>query len=160
MGSFILLLTSPVSEVQIVLGKFLAAYAFICLMIAPTAVYAVLMLRCGSPDLGPIATGYLGLVLAAAALTAIGLFASSLTETPVVSAVVATGISIALWMTTQFEEILGASLGKLLSALSLNAPLYDFCYGVVYTKHVILYLSITAFFLFACTRVLRSHRWG
>ena len=160
MGSYTLLQTSPLTERQIVLGKFGATAFFLFVMIAPTAIYPLLLSRCGDPDPGPILAGYLGLGLLCLTFSAIGLFASSVGRTPVVSAVLATGISIALWMTSQFEEILGERLGSILSRLSLNAPMMDFCYGIVYSKHVILYLSLMTFFLVATTRMLRSDRWG
>lgn len=160
MGSYTLLQTSPLTEWQIVLGKYSATVFFLLVMVLPTLLYPLLLARCGDPDPGPIVAGYAGLALACLTLAAIGLFASSVGGTPVVSAVLATGISIAFWMTSQFQEILGERLGAILSRLSLNAPLLDFCYGIVYTKHVILYLSLTVFFLVASTRMLRSDRWG
>lgn len=159
MGSYTLLQTSPLTETQIVFGKFAATALFLFVMLAPTGLYPLLLARCGDPDPGPILAGYLGLGLLCLTFSAIGLFASSVGRTPVVSAVLATGISIALWMTSQFEEILGERLGAILSRLSLNEPLQDFSYGIVYSKHVVLYLTVMLFFLVATIRMLRAERW-
>jgi ABC-2 type transport system permease protein len=96
-GTIELLLTAPVRESEIVLGKFLGSLTVLVLMLALTLYYPILLGIFGDPDIGPIATSYLGLFLICCASLAIGIFASSLTSNQILSAVVAGGILFSLW---------------------------------------------------------------
>ena len=97
MGTLELLLTAPVRDSEIILGKFLSSLGILIVMLALTLYYPILLMLFGDPDMGAIGTGYLGLFLLGCTSLAVGLFASSLTSNQLVAAVVAGGILVGLW---------------------------------------------------------------
>jgi ABC-2 type transport system permease protein len=113
----------------------------------------------GDPDLGPIGTGYLGLFLLGSTALAIGLFASSLTSNQIVAAVVAGGILFALWFIGAAAEFLPEALREVINHLSLSFYFPDFVRGVIDTRGVVYYLSITALFLFLAVRSVENAKW-
>jgi ABC-2 type transport system permease protein len=159
LGTWELLLTVPVRDVEIILGKFASSLAVLALMLALTFYYPILLLIFGDPDLGPIMTSYLGLFLLGAASLAVGIFASSLTSNQLVSAVVAGGLLFALWFLGLAGPLAPGPLGELMSYLSLSSHFPDFIRGVVDTRAVVYYLSITAVFLFLAVRSAEADRW-
>ncbi len=160
MGTIELLLTSPVRDWQVVLGKFLGALAFLLFMLALTLVYPLLLSRFGSPDWGPIATGYLGVLLIGATCLAVGLFASSLSQNQIVTGFVAFALLIILWLLGAAAQAVGSgALGSLFDYLAINSHFDDFVRGVVDTQHIAYYLILTALFLFLATRVVEARRW-
>ena len=120
-GTLELLLTSPVREIEIVLAKFAAGLSLPVLMLALTGSYAAVLGVYGDPDWGPIYSGFLGLLLLAAALTAIGLLVSGLTANQIVAAVVAMGIGILLWMIDTLGYLLPDPFDAIVTHLSLVA---------------------------------------
>ena len=95
-GTIETLMTAPVTDVEVVVGKFLGCWAVYLVMLAPTLLYVVLLAAFGEPDYGPIASGYLGLALLGALYIAVGIFASSMTGNQVIAAVVAFVILVGL----------------------------------------------------------------
>ncbi len=160
MGTLELLLTTPVRDSEVIIGKFLGSLAILTLMLLLTLYYPLLLMIFGDPDLGPIATGYLGLFLLGATSLAVGIFASSLTSNQIVAAVVAGGILFALWFVGMGAGFLPQGLGKLLGYFSLSFYFPDFVRGVIDTRGVIYYLSISALFLFLAIRSLENSRWS
>jgi ABC-2 type transport system permease protein len=158
-GTWELLLTAPVRDAEIVLGKFVGSLALLAAMLVLTVYYPFLLLLFGDPDVGPIATSYLGLVLLGSASLAIGLFASSLTSNQIVSAVVAGGILFALWFLGSASQLAPGPVGELLSYLSLSGHFPDFVRGVIDTRAVVYYLSTTALFLYLAIRSVEADRW-
>jgi ABC-2 type transport system permease protein len=159
MGTWELLLTVPVRDVEIILGKFCSGLAVLAGMLALTFYYPTLLVIFGDPDLGPILTSYLGLFLLGAASLAVGIFASSVTSNQLLSAVVAGGILFALWFLGPAASFAPGPLGELVSYLSLSAHFPDFVRGVVDTRAVVYYLSITVVFLFLAVRSAEAGRW-
>ena len=153
-----LLLTSPVRLGEIVLGKFLAAFALLAGILLLTLYMPLLVWTYGTLDWGPIFSGYLGLVLLTAAFSALGLFASSLTENQIVAAVLTFGILLAFWIIGWGGQQ-GGDLAKVLEHLSIVTHLEGFLQGTVELKAVAYYVSVTAFGLFLTHRVLDSNRW-
>lgn len=160
MGTLELLLTAPVRDSEVILGKFLGSLGILTVMLAPTLYYPILLWRFGDPDWGPIATGYLGLFLLGSVSLAVGLFASSLTSNQLVAAVVAGGILFALWFVGMAADLLPEALGEVIGYLSLSYHFPDFMRGVIDTRGIIYYLSITVLFLFLAIRSLESSRWS
>jgi len=160
MGTLELLLTAPVRDSEVIMGKFLGSLGILTVMLALTFYYPILLWVFGSPDWGPIATGYLGLFLLGCTSLAVGLFASSLTSNQIVAAVVAGGIIFALWFIGMAADLLPEALGEVIGYLSLNYHFPDFMRGVIDTRGVIYYLSITALFLFLAVRSLENSRWS
>ncbi len=159
MGTLELLLTAPVRDSEVIVGKFLGSLGILTAMLALTLYYPLLLWLFGDPDWGPIATGYLGLFLVGCTSLAVGLFASSLTSNQIVAAVVAGGIICALWFVSLLVNLLPSAMGEVLSYLSLYYHFSDFLAGVIDTRGIIYYLSITVLFLFLAIRSLESNRW-
>ncbi len=165
MGTLELLLTAPVRDSEIIAGKFLGSLGILTAMLALTFYDPILLgvipgIGFGDPDMGPIATGYLGLFLLGGTSLAVGLFASSLTSNQLVAAMVAGGILFALWFIGMAADLLPEALGEVISYLSLSYHFPDFMRGVIDTRGIIYYLSITVLFLFLAIRSLESSRWS
>ncbi len=160
MGTLELLLTAPVRDSEVIAGKFLGSLGMLTAMLVLTFYYPLLLMWFGDPDWGPIATGYLGLFLLGSVSLAVGLFASSLTSNQLVAAVVAGGILGALWFVGMAAGLLPEALGEIINYVSLSYHFPDFMRGVIDTRGIIYYLSITVLFLFLAIRSLESSRWS
>lgn len=159
-GTLELLLTAPVQDWAVVLGKFLGALGLFLSMTALTLVYPLIMaLFGGDPDWGPIWAGYVGLVLMGMAFMAVGLFASALTNNQMVSSVIAFVILLIFFIMGVISENFGPGVKSLLEKLSISDRFYDFPRGVVDPKSVIYYLSFTAVVLFLTTQVVEARRY-
>ena len=159
LGTWELLLTVPVRDVEIIVGKFLGSLAVLAGMLALTLYYPILLIVFGDPDIGPIFTSYIGLLLLGSASLAVGLFASSLTTNQLVSAVFAGGLLFALWFLGAVAAFAPGGLGELLSYLSLSSHFPDFMRGVIDTRALVYYLSVTSLFLFFAVRSTEADRW-
>ena len=160
LGTIELLLTAPVRDSEIILGKFLGSLGILTVMLALTFYYPLLLMIFGDPDIGAIGTGYLGIFLLGTACLAVGLFASSLTSNQIVSAVVAGGILFALWFIGAAAGYLPEKLGEVINYFSLSYYFPAFARGIIDTRGLIYYLSITALFLFLAIRSLENSRWS
>ena len=159
LGTWELILTAPVREYEIVLGKFFSSLIVLAGMLILTLYFPVLLMIFGDPDTGPILTSYLGLLLLGSASLAIGIFSSSLTTNQIVSAVVASGILFGLWFLGMVGNLLPQPAGEILSYFSLSQHFPGFVRGIVDTRDVIYYLSVTAVFLFLSVRSIETERW-
>jgi ABC-2 type transport system permease protein len=148
------LLTSPVSEIEIVLAKFVASMSLIAVMLALSASYAVVLGLYGDPDFGPIYSGYLGLMLFAAALVATGLFASALTANQVIAALLSLSLFLLLWIIDNFGYLLPSPFDALVVNLSLSVHFRPFAVGSVYLSDVGFFLSIALLMLLLSVRAL------
>jgi ABC-2 type transport system permease protein len=148
-GTLEILLTSPVSEGTVVLGKFLGAVGFFLTLWLPTLVY-VAILRSQTPiDLGPVAASYLGVALIGAYFLSIGTFASTLTKNQIVAAIVAFAIILVVFSMGLIENMVNdPSKRDVFAYFNLWDHMEDFTRGVVDTRRLVYYLSATAFFLF------------
>ena len=153
-GTLELLLTAPVREGDIVLAKFIASMAVLLAMIALTGVYALILGSFGNPDLGPVYSGYLGLVLLAGALAAIGLAVSALTSSQIVAAVVSLGLFGILWAIDAWAALLPAPIDNWLLGVSLLARFTPFAVGAMYTSDAGFFLSVILLGLFLTVRAL------
>jgi ABC-2 type transport system permease protein len=160
LGTIELLLTAPVRDSEIILGKFLGSLGIIAVMLVLTFYYPILLKVFGDPDIGPIATGYLGLFLLSCASLAIGIFASSLTSNQIVAAVVTGGILFGLWFLGSAADYLPSAMGDVIGYFSLSSYFPDFITGIIDTRGIVYYLSITALFLFLAIRSLENSRWS
>jgi ABC-2 type transport system permease protein len=160
MGTLELLLTAPVRDSEVIVGKFLGSLGILMAMLVLTLYYPLLLWVYGDPDTGPIVASYLGLFLLGGTSLAVGLFASSLTSNQLVAAVVAGGILFALWFLGTAANYLPEALGDVINYLSLSYYFPDFLTGVVDTRGIIYYLSITVLFLFLAIRSLENSRWS
>ena len=158
-GTIELLLTSPVRDWEVVLGKYLASIALILVILGLTLYYPFVMSRFGNPDIGPILSGYLGLFLLAAALASLGLLASSLTQNQIVAVIIGLSLGIFFWISESIADFVGTPLAGIFSAISLRPYFPDFAMGIIDTRNVIFYLTFVAIALFLTIRSVESRRW-
>ena len=158
-GTIELLLTYPVRDGEVLVGKYLAALTIFLGMLALTAVYPALVLWTAGLEWGPLLTGYLGLILQGGAFIAVGILISSLTENQIVAAVATFGTLLIFWVISWAADSAGAAFGRILSHLSLTEHFESFAKGVLDTKDVIYYLNLTILSLFLTLRSLEAKRW-
>ena len=158
-GTMELLLTSPLTDLEIVLGKFLGALALYGAMVALTLIHFGLLFAFGTPEWKPLATAYLGLLLFGGCFIALGLFISSLTKNQIVAGAATFGIFLLLWVVDWIGESMGPTGQPILKYLSMTEHLDDFVKGVIDTKHLVYYLSFIAFGLFLTVRSVDTERW-
>lgn len=160
-GTLEILLTSPVTEAQVVLGKFLATLVFLAFLLLPTLGFAVILARYGSVDFGQVFCGYLGVMLLGAALYSIGLFISSLCTSQITAGMITFSLVILLvianLVTVSKSET--SFWRQLLDFVNLGAVFGDFMKGVIDVSRLVYLLSISGFFLFLTTRLLETRRW-
>ena len=159
LGTLELLMTAPLKEYEIVLGKFIASLLTLISTLVPTVYLVMLLVMFGSPDLGPIFTGYLGLILFGMATLSLGLFASSLSPNQIVGAVLAMGVLIILSVIDLASNYVGGIFVTLVDQVSITNHFEDFSRGIIDTHDVVYYLLFTSFLLFLTIRSLESRRW-
>jgi ABC-2 type transport system permease protein len=159
-GTMELLMTSPVTELQIVLGKFFASLTLFALMLLPTASYMVFMFLHSdpAPPWRMLLAGYAGILLLGGALLALGEFISSLTENQLIAAVLTFAAFLIVWVLDLGRNADGG-MGALLQYLSVIRHYDDFTRGIVDTSALIYYLSFIVFFIFLTVRSIDSMRW-
>lgn len=158
-GTMELLLTYPVKDVEVVIGKFLACLAVFTITLLSIATYPILLVILGEPEIGPIITGYIGLFLLGMAFISLGLFTSSLTENQIVSASLAFGTLLIFWLMSYSTLFVSAGVGRVISYLAITEHLESLAKGVVDTEDIIYYLNFTLLFLFLTLRSIESKRW-
>lgn len=166
MGTIELILTAPVRDWELVVGKWLGGFLLILTIILITLVYPIILHQMVEPgiDQGPLITGYLGIILMGAALIAIGVFVSALFKNQIAAFVATLGILIFLWwIITPIGQVLGAdsSIAQVLVNLGLQEHFYNNpIIGILDLKDVVYYLSITVLSLFFGTMTVEIRRWG
>jgi len=158
-GTMELLLTAPVTDLQVVLGKFLAAGVFYMILLATTVVELTILFAYSTPAKGPILSAYFGMALYGLAIIAVGMFISTLTDSQVISVILTFGVLMVLWLIDALARSASATTKAILSYLSILEHTNDFLQGVVSTSHVIFYLSFIALGIFLTYRSLDSLRW-
>ena len=158
-GTYELLLTSPMRTGELVLGKFLASFLFVCIMIGLTGVYPVILLAFGNPEVGVIVAGYLGLLLLATSFVAVGLLTSSFTENQIIAAVSGLVATLLLYIIGWPAETAGNVLGPLLRYLSVTEHFADMVKGLIDTRGLVYFASLIALALFLTQRSVESLRW-
>jgi ABC-2 type transport system permease protein len=158
-GTMELLLTSPITDVQIILGKFFGALALYAVMLAVTVIHFGLLFWFGRPEWKPLATAYLGLLLFGASFISIGLFISSLTRNQIVAGAATFAVFLLLWIVDWIGASFGPTAESVFKYLSMTGHLDDFIKGVIDTKHLVYYVSFIAFGLFLTARSVDTERW-
>jgi len=158
-GTLELLITMPVRDWEVVVGKFLAAVALLAVLLALTLVYAITLAAIGPLDKGPAYGGYFGLLLMGAAYAAIGVMASSLTRNQIVAFLLAFAISFALYLFGRVVQIVPPAIQPLVAFLSIDNHFEAISRGVIDTRDVFYYLSIMAISLVVATVALESRKW-
>ena len=159
LGTFEMISTAPLSELEIIIGKYLGAMSFVLVMLVPTAVYILAMEWYGRPDYGELACGYLGLLLAAAAYCASGLFFSTLTNSQAVAFLLALFFWLALLLGAKLlPPNLDARWASMIVAIDPDLRLKDFTLGLFDSANVVYFLSIALGFLAASVRMIEFRR--
>ena len=160
-GTMETLMTAPLSETEVVLGKFLGSLGFFAVLVAPTLLYLLMLRLYGRPDYGPIFSGYLGIALVGALFISIGLFCSALTRSQVVAAVAAAAIlfliTIIPWWAASKATL--RDIWRTLADQGVMSKYTDFSKGIIDTGNLVFFLVFTAMFLFLTVKVLESRRW-
>lgn len=154
-----LLLAAPIRLWEIVAGKFIACLSVLGLLVLGSSYFVGLILYMGQPEMGPILTGYLGVLLMTSCYVSMGLFASSLTDNQLIAAVITFGFIFLMWIIGWQSQSSSAGMAEILEYLSLANHLQNFTRGVIDTSDLMYYTSFTLFFLFLTHRVLESKRW-
>jgi ABC-2 type transport system permease protein len=157
-GTIELLLTSSITDGQVVLGKFLASWTLILILLALTLLFPFLTQRFGSLDGGVLLSGYLGLVLLSSCFLAFGLLISSMSKNQIVAALTSFGFFLTLWLIGILSSRAG-TIGKFLGYLSFHEHYNDFSHGVIQLRDVIYYISFTCVCLFATFKSIESSKW-
>ena len=158
-GTIELLLTSPISDLQIILGKFFGAMGLFLSLLALTLVHVAILFIYGNPDWKPIATGYLGLILMGGCFLSVGLLISSVTKNQIVAGMVTFAVFLMLWVINWIGSFVGPTAQAVLGHLSITDHFDDFQRGIIDTKHLVYYLSFIAFGLFLTVKSVDSERW-
>ncbi len=159
-GTIELLMTSPISDVSIVSGKYLASIAYLFFLLVLTLIFPLtLVLIGGNPEWAPIWTGYAAIFLMGAAFMAIGLVASSLTSSQIVAALIAFVISLVLWLIPAVGQNFGTTIAGGFQYLSIINHLESMSRGVVDTSDLLYYLSVIGASLFITVRSVNVYHW-
>lgn len=159
-GTEVLLVTSPASIADIVIGKFLATFAVFLVMTVISFIYPIILAIFGKPPFAQLIGAYIGFLLLGASFIAVGVFSSSLTENQVVAAIIGFVSLIIMWLMDSISSYVGGITAKVLSWLSLLSRYSDFNQGILNLSPVIYYLSFTAVFIFLTIQVIERRRWS
>ncbi len=159
MGTIELLFTSPIRTTELVLAKFTASTTVFIAMLGLTFLYMVSLFFFGNPELGPILSGYLGLLLIGMTYISFGLFFSSITDNQIIAAVATFAFILFFWAIGWMSSFVGPGLGSFLEKLSLINHFDDFAKGVIDLGNVVYYLSVTFFGIFLSYLALESKKW-
>jgi ABC-2 type transport system permease protein len=158
-GTIELLATSPVRDIEVIIGKWLAALCLYACMLLFTAINFAFLFKYGNPDWKPLAIGYLGLLLQAGGLLAIGTFISTLTKNQIIAGAVTFGVCLLLWVLEWVSGYETATWAQVLSYMSVITHFESFAKGVLDTKDAIFYLTLIFLGLFFTARSMESLRW-
>lgn len=166
LGTLELLLTKPITELQLVLGKYFAGLLLVLFSLLPTLIYFYSIYQLGNPagniDVGGTIGSYIGLLFLGASYTAIGLFASSLTENQIVSFITAMGLSFVFYF--GFDQLaesgVFAGMELIIYNLGINEHYVSMSRGVIDSRDVLYFVSIIAVFILATRLVLKSRKWS
>ncbi len=163
-GTLEMLITLPVRDSDVMVGKYLGALALVLTLVLATACYPIVMFvkpwQLGVLDWGPVRTAYLGLILFSAASVSIGLLVSSLTDSQAVSFFVTFFVLLVFWYVGRGADWMGGNVGETLRYISFENRMTGFMRGLIDTRDIIFFLSITAFSLLAAFRKLESRKWA
>ena len=158
-GTIELLMTSPVRDVEIILGKWLGALALYLCVLGMSAVNLAMLFAWGKPDWKPVLVAYLGLILQGGCLLAIGVLISTMTRNQIVAGGVTFFVCLLLWLLSWFTAFDSSATASVVNYLSIVTHFENFSKGVIDTKDMVFYLSMIFFALFITHRAMESLRW-
>ena len=158
-GTMELLLTAPLTDLQIILGKFLGAMGLFAAMLALSLIHIGVIFWRGNPEPLPVLTTYLGMLLMGGCFVSLGLLISSLTRNQIVAGMSTFAVFLMLWVINWIASFTGPTTQAVLNYLSITDHLDDFTKGVIDTKHLVYYISFITFGLFLTARSVDTERW-
>lgn len=157
-GTLELLLTTPVRDSDVVIGKFLATFLFFIIMLTPTLSYLMILVYYGNPDLPVTFSSYLGIILLGNMLISLGILTSTLSDNQIIAALLAIILSLCFWSVGRLGAITGGVAGFVFSYLSIQEHYIDFVSGLITTNNIVYFLSVTMGSLFITTYILQIRR--
>ncbi|HLF20113.1 MAG TPA: ABC transporter permease subunit [Bacteroidota bacterium] len=158
-GTIELLTTKPLNDAEIVLGKFLAAWALICIALLPTLIHYVTIAFLGDIDNGPVVGGYFGLMLMAGVFVSVGLFASSLTENQIVAMIIGLVLMFALMILDKILIYVPEFMNTIVEFVGVDFHFSNIARGVIDSRDIIYFVSFLGFMLFVSTVSLQRRKW-
>ena len=158
-GTMELLLTAPVTDLEIILGKFLGAMGLFSAMLAVSLVHVGVLFWKGNPEPLPVLTTYLGLLLMGGCFVSLGLLISSMTKNQIVAGMATFAVFLMLWVINWISSFVNPTAQAVLNYLSITDHLDDFTRGVIDTRHLVYYVSFITFRLFLTARSVDTERW-
>ncbi len=158
-GTIELLLTSPVTDAQIILGKWLGAMLLYLCVLAMSAINIAMLFAWGKPDLQPVLVAYLGLILQGGCLLAVGVFISTTTKNQIIAGGVTFFVCLLLWLLSWFTAFDSTATAQVVNYVSIVTHFENFSKGVLDSKDVVFYISMIFFPLFITSRAMESLRW-
>jgi len=159
-GTLETLLTAPVSDALVIGAKYVAAVGFYALLWLPTLAYPILLANYSEIDPGPVAAGYLGTLTLGMMFLSVGLFASTVTRNQIVAALISFTVNMFLYLVGVFEFVgAGQSPDSIMAYVNIWNHMPEFGRGIVDTRHLTYYLSVSAFVLFATIQTMQARRW-
>jgi len=159
-GTIELLLTMPISDIEIVLGKYFAGLGLLLVALVFTLPYAFTIMILGEPDIGMMITGYLGLILMGASYVAVGTFASTISGSQVISFIIAFLIIFVLWLINKFLMLIPPAFVQFFQYLSIDYHFENISRGVIDSRDLMYYLSLIVFMLSLAKLSLESRKWS
>ena len=158
-GTLELLMSQPLRDVELVLGKYLGSVAFLVFMLAMTLYFPLLLQMFGNPDRGPMVGGYLGVLLQGMAFLAIGLMASALTQNQIIAAAVTFVTLLLLWLSDSLSRQFTGIPGQVAQYVSITKRFEDMPRGVIDTKDIVFFVTVIIACLFITTQIISARRW-
>ncbi len=159
MGTIESLMTAPVTDTEVIVGKFLSGIGFYVFLLLPTLAYPLMISRIGQLEWGAIWSAYLGLVLIGCVYISVGLLISCFTKDQVIAAVAGFDVLLALWLLDIITKRSTDRLSESVRYVTLFYHFDTFVKGLVDTRDIIFFLSLTVFCLFLAVRVLEARKW-
>jgi gliding motility-associated transport system permease protein len=158
-GTVELLFTSPISSLNIILGKYFAGLAFYFVLLIPTILFQSLLFAYGNPELLPVISGYIGLMFLGSAFVSVGLFISTMTENQIIAAIGGFALSLFLWVIGFGANIAGPTLAPLLEYISILNHFEDFAQGVIDSSHIAYYVLFSFMGVYLSLKSVESLKW-
>ncbi|MSQ11564.1 MAG: hypothetical protein EXR48_02525 [Dehalococcoidia bacterium] len=159
LGTLELLMTAPIRDTEIIIGKYLAAFLVLAFTLVLSLFYVILLFWFGDPDPGPILVTYLGLFLYGALALSVGMVASSLSPNQIVSAVLSFGVLLLLTLIGEAAPRTEGVAAIVLNQFSLDHQFENFARGILDSQSVVYFVVLTVLLLFLASRSLESRRW-
>jgi len=159
-GTMEILLTMPVRDPEVIIGKYLAAFGVLVVLLLATLAYPISVSTLGNLDWGPVLAGYVALLLQGGAMLALGVLASSWTDNQLIAFFTSGIICFAFWMVGRFLPFVPQSMASIVEWISFDYHFQDIVRGVLDSRHILYFLTVIGFSLALAFRSLESRRWS